>query len=217
MTSQNEFGRRPRRRKLRESCSPGPCDFIWGATSIDNLPPAHSAGGRVRRTLQRRQIEPRQRAHRPQDACARVATRRGARGRSISSILAASSCWPTCPAMAMRAHRRRLADEWQTLIFAYLRGRANLRRVVLLVDARRGAMDTDRRRWGCSTRRRCRMCWRSPRSISFPQRSAQRRRSKCWTSDADHTAAYPEAFATSALKNLGLDALKAHIVALAAN
>jgi GTP-binding protein len=32
-----------------------------------------------------------------------------------------------------------------------------------------------------------------------------------------HTAAYPEAFATSALKNLGLDALKAHIAALAAN
>ena len=28
--------------------------------------------------------------------------------------------------------------EWQELIFAYLRGRAGLRRVVLLIDARRG-------------------------------------------------------------------------------
>jgi GTP-binding protein len=31
-----------------------------------------------------------------------------------------------------------------------------------------------------------------------------------------HTAAYPEVFATSALKTLGLDALKAHLAALAA-
>ena len=37
-----------------------------------------------------------------------------------------------------------LAAEWQRLIFAYLRGRANLRRVVLLIDARRGAMELDR-------------------------------------------------------------------------
>ena len=37
-----------------------------------------------------------------------------------------------------------LAAEWQTLIFAYLRGRATLRRVVLLIDARRGVMDIDR-------------------------------------------------------------------------
>jgi len=31
-----------------------------------------------------------------------------------------------------------------------------------------------------------------------------------------HTAAYPQIFSTSALKSLGLDALKAHIAALAA-
>ena len=37
-----------------------------------------------------------------------------------------------------------LAEEWQNLIFAYLRGRAALRRVAVLIDARRGAMDTDR-------------------------------------------------------------------------
>ena len=37
-----------------------------------------------------------------------------------------------------------LAAEWQRLIFAYLRGRANLRRVVLLMDGRRGAMELDR-------------------------------------------------------------------------
>ena len=37
-----------------------------------------------------------------------------------------------------------LAAEWQKLIFAYLRGRAILRRVVLLIDARRGMLEIDR-------------------------------------------------------------------------
>ena len=32
---------------------------------------------------------------------------------------------------------------WQEMIFAYLRGRARLRRVALLIDARRGVMDSD--------------------------------------------------------------------------
>src|SRR5581483_11072846 len=36
-----------------------------------------------------------------------------------------------------------LAMEWQGLIFAYLSGRATLRRVALLIDARRGIMDSD--------------------------------------------------------------------------
>ena len=38
---------------------------------------------------------------------------------------------------------KELAMEWQNTIFAYLAGRASLRRVALLIDSRRGVMDTD--------------------------------------------------------------------------
>ena len=38
---------------------------------------------------------------------------------------------------------KELAMEWQHTIFAYLAGRAPLRRVALLIDSRRGVMDTD--------------------------------------------------------------------------
>ena len=38
---------------------------------------------------------------------------------------------------------REQADAWTNLIFAYLRGRPNLRRVFLLVDSRRGPTDND--------------------------------------------------------------------------
>jgi GTP-binding protein len=42
-----------------------------------------------------------------------------------------------------RAGKRDIA-EWNALIRAYLRGRANLRRLCLLIDARRGVTDPDR-------------------------------------------------------------------------
>ena len=38
---------------------------------------------------------------------------------------------------------KEMAMEWQNTIFAYLAGRASLRRVALLIDSRRGVMDTD--------------------------------------------------------------------------
>src|SRR5580704_18060070 len=39
---------------------------------------------------------------------------------------------------------RTQSAEWQQLIFSYLRGRANLRRVVVLIDARRGVLRADK-------------------------------------------------------------------------
>jgi GTP-binding protein len=38
---------------------------------------------------------------------------------------------------------RTLAMDWQTMIFAYLGGRATLARALLLIDARRGLMQSD--------------------------------------------------------------------------
>ena len=38
---------------------------------------------------------------------------------------------------------KQLAADWQHLIFAYLSGRASLKRVMLLIDSRRGVMDND--------------------------------------------------------------------------
>ncbi|MCW5695984.1 MAG: ribosome biogenesis GTP-binding protein YihA/YsxC [Bauldia sp.] len=39
---------------------------------------------------------------------------------------------------------KKLADSWSRLVFAYLRGRPNLRRAYVLIDARRGLMANDR-------------------------------------------------------------------------
>ena len=48
-----------------------------------------------------------------------------------------------------------LAAEWQKLIFSYLRGRASLRRVALLIDAAAASWRSTRQSWTCWTRRPC--------------------------------------------------------------
>jgi len=193
----------------------GPCDFIWGATSVDNLPPAklpeiafvgRSNAGKSsllnaltgRKTL------------------ARVSHTPG-RTRQINFFdLGGKIVLADLPGYGYAKASKSLADEWQNLIFSYLRGRAALRRVALLVDARRGVMETDREA----------MKLLDQAAVSYVlvlTKTDQLKAAERAGVEADiageakrHTAAYPEIFATSALKNLGLDAIRAHLAALAA-
>jgi GTP-binding protein len=193
----------------------GPCDFIWGASDVGNLPPAslpeiafvgRSNAGKSslinaltgRKTL------------------ARVSNTPG-RTRQINFFkLGEALVLADLPGYGYAKASKSLADEWQALIFAYLRGRAALRRVILLVDARRGAMDTDRQAMGLLDQAAVSYVLaltkidelsRSERTAAEAALAEEARR---------HTAAYPEIFATSARESLGLDAIKTHIAALAA-
>ncbi len=104
----------------------------------------------------------------------------------------------------------------EQLIFDYLRGRANLRRVILLVDARRGVMDVDQEA----------MKLLDEAAVSYlvtltkmdalkpPEREAALTR--CAEAIKDRIAAYPGVLATSSLAKDGLEPVRAHIAALAA-
>ena len=108
-----------------------------------------------------------------------------------------------------------MTAEWQKLIFAYLRGRASLRRVSLLIDARRGVLDLDKEV----------MDLLDEAAVSFgvvltkidklaPEEVAD----VVAATDVEarkHTAAYPEICATSAFRGMGLDPLKVQLAALA--
>src|SRR6201996_4700025 len=119
----------------------GPCDFIWGAASVDNLPPA---------TLPEVAFVGRSNAGKSsllnaltgRKTLARVSNTPG-RTRQINFFnLGGKLVLADLPGYGYARASKSLADEWQNLIFAYLRGRANLCRVAVLIDARRGAMDT---------------------------------------------------------------------------
>jgi len=194
----------------------GPCDFFWAASTPDNLPPpsqpeiafvGRSNAGKsslVNALTGRKTL-------------ARVSHTPG-RTRQINFFhLGDKLVLADLPGYGYARASKSLAEEWQSLIFAYLRGRANLSRVALLVDARRGLMDTDRAAMGLLDQA----------AVSYAvvltkiDQLSPALRAKAQAETADearrHTAAYPEIFATSALKALGLDPLKAHLAALAAH
>jgi GTP-binding protein len=193
----------------------GPCDFIWGATSVDNLPQA---------TLPEIAFVGRSNAGKSsllnaltgRKTLARVSHTPG-RTRQINFFnLSGKLVLADLPGYGYAKASKSLADEWQHLIFAYLRGRANLRRVAVLIDARRGAMDTDREA----------MTLLDQAAVSYALvltkldqlKSHERTEAEAAIAEEakKHTAAYPEIFATSSLKGLGLDMLKTHMAALAA-
>jgi len=193
----------------------GPCEFIWGATSIDNLPPARlpevafvgrSNAGKsslVNALTGRRTL-------------ARVSNTPG-RTRQINFFdLGGRLVLADLPGYGYARASKTLADEWQSLIFAYLRGRANLARVILLIDARRGAMDTDRQAMDLLDQAAVSYALTLTKIDQLSASELEKAEDATTAESRSHTAAYPEVFATSALKSLGLDALKAHVAALAA-
>ena len=192
----------------------GPCEFVWGTGSIDSLPqpglPEVAFVGRsnagkssIINALTNRKT------------LARVSQTPG-RTREINFFkLGERLMLVDLPGYGYAKASRTLAEEWQRLIFAYLRGRANLRRVVVLLDARRGAMEIDRAVMDLLDSAAVSYCLSLTKIDELtPAQHA------CVLAEVEalarkHTAAYPQLFATSALKALGLDALKAQLAALA--
>lgn len=193
----------------------GPCDFVWGATSENDLPaPGVPEAAFVGRSNAGKSSLIN--ALTGRKALARVSRTPG-RTRQINFFdLGGKLVLADLPGYGYARASKTLADEWRGLIFAYLRGRASLRRVILLIDARRGAMATDRSA----------MELLDASAVSFAlaltkiDELAKDRRAAAEAALAQearrHTAAYPRIFATSAREKLGLDELRAHLAALAA-
>lgn len=121
----------------------GPCTFLLGAASLTQLPeadrPEIAFAGRsnvgksslINGLLWRKNL-------------ARASSEPG-RTRELNYFdLGEGRLWLVdLPGFGYAKVSRTKAQEWQRLTLRYLRGRVNLRRVFLLVDSRRGLMDTD--------------------------------------------------------------------------
>ena len=117
-------------------------DFVRGCASIDGLPasrlPEAAIAGRSnvgKSSLINRMTG--------RSALARVSKTPG-RTRELNFFRAGSSLMLVdLPGYGYARVSRAQSDAWTDLIFAYLRGRSNLRRVFLLIDSRRGPLDSD--------------------------------------------------------------------------
>lgn len=192
----------------------GACDFIWGTGDINSLPPqslveiafvGRSNAGKsslINALTNRKTL-------------ARVSHTPG-RTREINFFnLAGKLILTDLPGYGYAKASKTMTAEWQKLIFAYVRGRASLRRVSLMIDARRGVGELDE----------AVMTLLDEAAVSYGL--VLTKIDKLSASEADaaiaaadiaarkHTAAFPQICATSAFRGLGLDPLKLQLAALA--
>jgi len=193
----------------------GSCDFFWGTGDIASLPPqslteiafvGRSNAGKsslINALTNRKTL-------------ARVSHTPG-RTREINFFnLAGRLILADLPGYGYAKASKALAAEWQKLIFAYLRGRASLRRVCLLIDSRRGVLDLDEAvmdlmdeaavSYGLVLTKIDKL---KPEEIAEVLAATDARARK-------HVAAFPLIAATSAFRDEGLDGLKLQLAALAA-
>jgi GTP-binding protein len=192
----------------------GACEFVWGTGDIGSLPPqslpeiafvGRSNAGKsslINALTNRKTL-------------ARVSHTPG-RTREINFFrLGERLMLADLPGYGYAKASKTMTAEWQKLIFAYLRGRASLRRVSLLIDARRGVLDLDRDvmklldeaavSFGVVLTKIDKL---APDEIADAVAAAD-------TEARKHTAAFPEICATSAFRGMGLDPLKVQLAALA--
>ena len=192
----------------------GACDFVWGATSAEQLPPeklnevafvGRSNAGKsslVNALTGRKSL-------------ARVSQTPGATRQINFFDLGGRLMLVDLPGYGFAKRSKTEADSWQEMIFAYLRRRARLRRVLLLIDARRGVMESDEQV----------MTLLDQAAVSYglvltkaDELKASARDNAIATASQEarkHTAALAEIQLTSALKGDGIPELRTHLAALA--
>jgi len=193
----------------------GPCDFIWGASSIDNLPPitlpevAFVGRSNVGKSSLINALTTR-------NALARVSHTPG-RTREINFFrLNERLILADLPGYGYAKASKTLTAEWQKLIFAYLRGRASLQRVALLIDSRRGIGDLDQDVMKLLDKSAVSYLIVLTKLDQLKDHERAQVIESTIALSKKHVAAYPGLEVTSALKAQGLEGLRSHMVALAA-
>ena len=192
----------------------GPCEFIAGAATIDAVPgnplPEIAFVGRsnVGKSSLINALTGRR-------ALARVSHTPGATKQINFFRLAETCVLVDLPGYGYARASKSLSADWQRLIFAYLRGRANLARTLLLIDARRGIMPPDRD--AMQLLDEAAVSYAGVLTKTDELRGAELRDvvSATETELSRRTAAHPQVFATSARNGDGLGPLKEHVAALA--
>ncbi|MEO0978526.1 MAG: ribosome biogenesis GTP-binding protein YihA/YsxC [Pseudomonadota bacterium] len=110
---------------------------------------------------------------------------------------------------------KELVDAWTNLVFSYLRGRPNLRRVILLIDSRHGIKKNDLDAMALLDRAAVVYQVVLTKSDKIKPPQLDRLISETEAALAKRVAAHPLIVATSSEKNKGIDELRAELCLLA--
>lgn len=105
--------------------------------------------------------------------------------------------------------------KWQAVIMAYLQGRVNLKRVMVLIDSRHGIKPVDREIMEMLDKAAVTYQLVLTKTDKISAAALEKVRAETEEETAKHAAAYIRVLATSSEKNLGLDELRAEIAGLA--
>jgi GTP-binding protein len=192
----------------------GPCDFVWGATSPQNFPPeslnevafvGRSNAGKsslVNALTGRKSL-------------ARVSQTPGATRQINFFNLGGRLMLVDLPGYGFAKRSKTESEQWQEMIFAYLGTRARLRRVALLIDARRGVMDNDLQVMDLLDRAAVSYGLVLTKADELKAADGPKALAAAGQKAARHTAALAEVQLTSAFKGDGIAALRTHLAALA--
>ena len=192
----------------------GPCDFVWGAATADSLPPE---------TLNEVAFVGRSNAGKSslinaltgRKSLARVSQTPGATRQINFFNLGDRLMLVDLPGYGFAKRSKAEAEQWQDIIFSYLRRRARLRRVALLIDARRGVMDSDLQIMGLLDQSAVSYGLVLTKADELKARERTDVLEKARTEAARHTAALAQVQLTSALSGDGIADLRTHLAALA--
>ena len=190
------------------------CEFLRGASQLENIPPgslpevAFAGRSNVGKSSLINALTARK-------SLARVSNTPG-RTREINFFdLGKRLMLADLPGYGYARVSKADSARWTELVFAYLRGRPNLRRVILLIDSRRGLLDNDLEAMA--------LLDQAAVSYQLVLTKSDKLKPKELTEIADeianqakrHGAAHPEILATSAETGQGIPELRAALAALA--
>ena len=109
---------------------------------------------------------------------------------------------------------KEVKEDWQGLMFEYLRGRPTLRRVLLLLDARIEIKASDKAVMDLLDRAAVTYQCVLTKADDVKPRALDAKRAEVATLIGKHPAAYPQIIATSSTTGAGIDELRGSIAAL---
>jgi GTP-binding protein len=191
----------------------GPCDFIWGSAKLEQLPEADRAeiafAGRsnVGKSSLVNALTGRK-------TLAKISQTPGRTQQLNYFSLGEHLYLVDMPGYGYAKVSKKQREDWDNLIFGYLRGRPTLRTVMVLVDSRHGLKEVDQHLMDLLDKAAVnyRIILTKCDKISAPERQAVQ--DQIMDALRKHPAAYPAVFYSSSENGEGVPDLRAAIIAL---
>lgn len=193
----------------------GPCAFFHGAQALEQLPPqglpevAFAGRSNVGKSSLLNALTGRR-------ALARVSATPGRTKQLNFFDLGGRLALVDMPGYGYAEAAKSVKEAWQGMMFDYLRGRASLRRAMLLIDARVGFKPADEAAMALLDKAACAfqiVLTKADKVKPAPLAAMVERAALVARA---HTAALPAVLVTSSETGLGIPALRAELAALAA-